>query len=334
MGYIELVRATLAAPIYISVAWSLIVSYQLFTQTAVHSVAVFLDGLGTGVGGFLLPNIGIFAFIHAFAWIFVLSSVIPSIILGKGRSVLVQFLLCLTLALVATSIGGFLELLIGVNLTTQLQASSTWLTNPIAASLYLSAPYVLMLYIDLRSKIRQQKTEELLGADAAFAVDQAPTGEKFEECRPEVSSPKKEHGQALQVRSRISYLHGTGVVCLLIAAFTLWIGNFILTAPHVILNATVQMAFAAILLWLGYSRDGVMVSVSHQQDEGSVSETMYKGETKAPPEWSSPSEIETPSNLAEKIADPHETAEHVRGVAFPVGRFCVRRPKYIVDSQC
>ena len=91
-------------------------------------------------------------FIHAFAWIFVLSSVIPSVILGKGRGVLVQFFLCLTLVLVATLIEDALTIMIERQPIYQLENLSTWLQNPILAGVYLSVPYLFMLYLDIRSK--------------------------------------------------------------------------------------------------------------------------------------------------------------------------------------
>jgi hypothetical protein len=333
--YVELVKATLVAPIYVSVAWSLIISYQLFTETAVHSVAVFLDGFWVGVGEFLLPNIGVFAFIHAFAWIFVLSSVIPAIILGKGRSILLQFLLCLTLTLVATSIGGILELLIGVGLTTQLQASSIWLMNPIVGSLYLSAPYVFMLYIDLRSKKRQRKTEEPEQADAVCAADQPLAEQRLEECRSRTSSYKNRQAPVPEVRRRINYLQGASLGCLLLAALTIWIGNFILTMPQVVFNAIAQIAFGASLLWLGYSKDVSVTGFPHQQKEVSCAETNVEGGEKTLQEFSRQPGNATSRDLAGKTAGSAEIlAKPPWGVTPPTNRFCVRRPKYIVDSQC
>jgi len=100
-------------------------------------------------------------FIHAFAWIFVLSSVIPSVILGKGRSVLVQFFLCLTLVLVATLVEDALKLMMERQPIYQLGSVSTWLQNPILAGAYLSIPYLFMLYLDIRSK-KKSKDESMV----------------------------------------------------------------------------------------------------------------------------------------------------------------------------
>jgi hypothetical protein len=52
-------------------------------------------------GSWLFSRRDTLVFIYAFAWVFVLSSVIPSVILGKERSVLIQFFVCLTLTLVS-----------------------------------------------------------------------------------------------------------------------------------------------------------------------------------------------------------------------------------------
>ena len=93
--------AMLMVPLYISVAWRLIITYQLFTQTAVYSFTDYLGNVLPSLGGLLNTRIDTVVFIHTFAWIFVLASVVPSIILGKGRSILLQFFLCLTLTFVA-----------------------------------------------------------------------------------------------------------------------------------------------------------------------------------------------------------------------------------------
>lgn len=151
-------KIAITAPLYISVAWSLIVSYQLFTQTAVYSVVIFLDSFWVSANQLLIPRIDTIVFIHAFAWIFVLSSVIPSIILGKSRSILLQFFLCLTLTLVATSVEDILMFMMGNSPVIQVEALSPLFQNPILAGVYLSVPYIFMLYLDIHSR-RSGKTE-------------------------------------------------------------------------------------------------------------------------------------------------------------------------------
>ena len=145
-------KAAFTAPLYVSVAWTLIISYQLFTQTAVTSITNILNQFLPSIGSWLILKTDIVVFIHAFAWIFVLSSVIPSIILGKGRSILIQFWLCLTLVLVALLFEDILTIIIGGQPITKFQALLLWLQNPVLAGLYLSIPYLFMFYLDLRQR--------------------------------------------------------------------------------------------------------------------------------------------------------------------------------------
>jgi len=152
-------KAAYTAPLYVCVAWTLIISYQLFTQTAVNSVVTSLNAFWPSLGGWVISRIDIMVFIHAFAWVFVLSSVIPSVILGKGRSVLVQFFLCLTLVLVAMFVEDASTIMMGRQPIYQLGNLLMWLQNPVLAGAYLSLPYIFMLYLDIRSR---RKTKDKL----------------------------------------------------------------------------------------------------------------------------------------------------------------------------
>jgi len=152
-------KATLMTPLYVSVAWTVMVTYQIFTQTAVSTVLNSFNGLWPATGEWLL-RIDMIIFIHAFAWVFVLSSVIPSLLLGKKRSVLVQFFVCLTLALVAFVIqdsmsvylSGQSQVLLGV---------AFLLGNPLLAVVYLSVPYLFMVTIDIRARRKAKKDEHM-----------------------------------------------------------------------------------------------------------------------------------------------------------------------------
>ena len=155
----KLGKAALTAPLYISVAWSLIISYQVFTQTAVTSIINSLNGSWPSIGQMLISRIDTIAFIHAFAWIFVLASVIPTVILGKGRSVLLQFLLCLTATFVAVSIEEILPLVMGTDPIGQLQPVTILFQNPLTATAYLSIPYLFMVYIDFQSRRKSNTVE-------------------------------------------------------------------------------------------------------------------------------------------------------------------------------
>lgn len=142
-------KATLLTPVYISVAWTLMTSYQLFTQTTVESVTTFITNYLPSIGTWMADKIDIIVFIHSFAWIFLLSSVIPALLLGKQRGVLVQFGLCLTLAFLAFVIQ---DVLLGFGVLDQILELSHVFYNPALALAYLSVPYLLMVGFDIRSR--------------------------------------------------------------------------------------------------------------------------------------------------------------------------------------
>lgn len=149
-------KATLLTPLYISVAWTLMTSYQLFTETTVKSITMYINMYLPSIGVWLASRLDMIVFIHSFAWIFLLSSFIPALLLGKERGVLVQFGVCLTLAFLAnvvqyavTDIGnGALEQILGL---------ASLFQNPALAAAYLSLPYLLMLGFDIRGKRKKEK---------------------------------------------------------------------------------------------------------------------------------------------------------------------------------
>jgi hypothetical protein len=169
-------KATLMTPLYVSVAWTVMVTYQIFTQTAVSTVLNSFNRLWPVAGEWLLLRTDMIIFVHAFAWVFVLSSVIPSLLLGKKRSVLVQFFVCLTLALVAFVIqdsvsvylSGQSQVLLGV---------AFLLGNPFLAVVYLSVPYLFMVTIDIRAR-RKAKKDEHMDKITAMYLERSGVGEK------------------------------------------------------------------------------------------------------------------------------------------------------------
>jgi hypothetical protein len=144
-------KAGLMAPLYLSVSWVLTVSYQLFTDTAVRSIASYLSSWWPSAGAWLNANISTLVFVYAFTWIFVLSSVIPSVILGKERGVLIHYIVVLTLSMIAFFMPDMLQAL-GVIRIDQIFESASILQNPLLAFLYLAIPYLFMLGLDIRSR--------------------------------------------------------------------------------------------------------------------------------------------------------------------------------------
>jgi len=151
-------KAAIATPLYLSVAWSLMISYQLFTQTAVATVIAALSTIWPSVAAWMSTRSETIIFIYAFAWVFVLSSVIPSVLLGKGRSVLIQFIVCLTLTFAAFLIQDWLAAYAGRPID-QLFSLATLFQNPILATGYLLMPYVLMISLDMRARQKNKHHE-------------------------------------------------------------------------------------------------------------------------------------------------------------------------------
>ena len=184
-------RAALATPAYISIAWTLMISYQLFTQTAVSAVTTYIGILSPAIGTWLITHIDTIVFVYAFAWVFVLSSVIPSILLGKGRSVLIQFLVCLALTLIALTLQDQLT-----SYATQpiagLSSLTSLLQNPILAASYLLMPYIFMITIDIRARKKQQKTQQLTHSEAVPTPNSTPTPPEKPEAEKETEEKTQE----------------------------------------------------------------------------------------------------------------------------------------------
>jgi hypothetical protein len=172
-------KAAWATPMYISVAWTLMISYQLFTQTAVTTVITAVNTLIPSVGFWLSSRMDLVVFIYSFAWVFVLSSAIPGVILGKERGVLVQFFVCLTLTFVALITVDMLESYAAASLN-HLLGLSFMFNNLVIATLYLVLPYILMIALDIRSRNRNKKKEDLEMLTETY-VENAPSGQPCQE---------------------------------------------------------------------------------------------------------------------------------------------------------
>ena len=152
-------KAGLVAPLYLSVSWLLTVSYQLFTDTAVRTIGTNIGFLWPNTGEWITSNIQTIVFIYAFTWIFVLSSVIPSVILGKERKVLTQYMVVLILSSIAFFMPDILLTFAGIDVN-QILAMSAFLENPAVAAVYLAFPYLFMLGLDLRCRLLMKRKKQ------------------------------------------------------------------------------------------------------------------------------------------------------------------------------
>jgi hypothetical protein len=177
-------KATILTPLYISIAWTLMTSYQLFTETTVESVTIYINIYLPTVGAWLISKLDMIVFIHSFAWIFLLSSVIPSLLLGKERGVLVQFGLCLTLAFLAFIIQDAVTTGLGNGALDQILGFAPLFQNPLLAAVYLLLPYLLMLGFDIRGKRKKEKwlkVEKVESETDDFPEDTFIVEDNFEE---------------------------------------------------------------------------------------------------------------------------------------------------------
>jgi hypothetical protein len=173
-------KAAVVTPLYVSVAWTLMVSYQLFTQTAVTTVTTYIDTFWPSIGEWLALRMDMLVFIHAFAWVFLLSSAIPSVILGKGRGVLVQFFVCLTLTFSAFIVQDIITTYQNRS-TGQIFNLAALFHNPFLALGYLFLPYLLMLGFDINSRRKQKKKKKIENVTDAYLEDAAEVDENVEQ---------------------------------------------------------------------------------------------------------------------------------------------------------
>ncbi len=186
-------KTALLTPLYISVAWTLMTSYQLFTETTVTSVTHFIQAYLPQVGLWLTARLDMVVFIHSFAWIFLLSSVIPSTLLGKERSVLMQFSVCLILAFLA-NIVQYALVDMGNGALDQILGLAPLFENPAIATAYLSMPYLMMLGLDMRNKHKRQELLNLGREQNDYPEDTFLTEDEYAQ-EPEKENPHEQQTQ-------------------------------------------------------------------------------------------------------------------------------------------
>lgn len=194
-----------------------------------------------------------------------MSSVIPAMILGKGRSVLLQFFLCLTITFVAVSVEDILTAIMGATPTTQMQAFSAWFQNPIVAGVYLSAPYFFMLYLDIHTrrkskKERKEQEEQKLQETEALIMEEAAPEEQ------EVIYSEGSSGATVvnaispvytdKIKGKSNLLYGIAAICFILALVTFWFDRIIFSTliaqQYKLLYITLFAGLGFILAIVGY----------------------------------------------------------------------------------
>ncbi len=139
-------------------AWALMVSYQIFTQTALTAIATSLRSSIPTIAGWITSRIDLAGFICSFAWMFVLSAIVANLMFGRERRLSIQFLVSLGLTLLGSALLGLLNGA-GVDLSNPNVLSKPFDTvfgNPYFASFYLALPFIFMVAMDIRA-IRKKK---------------------------------------------------------------------------------------------------------------------------------------------------------------------------------
>jgi len=153
-------------PVYVSFAWILMISYQLFTQTAVVTVVEAVNtSWPSTISSWLVSRVDVIVFVHAFAWIFFLSSVIPSILLRSKGSVMIQFFVCLLLALVPIWVKDNLALVAESRIVDQIFGLAGLFNDPVYAGLFLMAPYLFMFLLDIYPRKANRGNKETENED-------------------------------------------------------------------------------------------------------------------------------------------------------------------------
>ncbi len=145
-------RKVIVTVVYLIAAWALMVSYQFFTQTALTAVAGSLAGSVPVVAGWISSRLDLASFICSFAWMFVLSAMVASLMFGKERRLSMQFLVSLGLTLAGSAVLGLLSEA-GLDISNPAVLSRPFdavFGNPYFAVFYLALPFIFMVVMDLR----------------------------------------------------------------------------------------------------------------------------------------------------------------------------------------
>jgi hypothetical protein len=146
-----LARTIVSKAVYLVLAWVLMVSYQIFTQTALSSITFSLGGSIPALASLINSKADLTIFICSFAWMFVLSSLISILVFGRERRLTIQFTVSLALTLTGSALLGLLHL-VGLDLSNPnilSQPFNQLFGNVFFAFFYLALPFIFMVAVDL-----------------------------------------------------------------------------------------------------------------------------------------------------------------------------------------
>ena len=144
-------RSIALKAVYLVLAWVLMVSYQIFTQSALATVTSSLGGSLPVLSSWINSKADLTIFICSFAWMFVLSSLISIFMFGKERRLTIQFMVSLALTLTGSALLGLLHV-VGLDLSNPSVLSQPFTLlfgNVFFAFFYLALPFIFMVAVDL-----------------------------------------------------------------------------------------------------------------------------------------------------------------------------------------
>jgi len=154
-----LARGIVVTSVCLAIAWLLMLTYQIFTKTALTTMVSSMGSVPS-LASLLNSNITVGIFVCAFAWMFVLSSIISNLMFGKQRRIFIQFLVSLVLTLTASGIFAALKG-VGLDLSNpKIVLSNSYaqvFSNAVFSVFYLSLPFICMIVIDLRAMRKRKK---------------------------------------------------------------------------------------------------------------------------------------------------------------------------------
>lgn len=243
-----------------------------------------------------------------------------------------------------------LTLVIGAHPATQIRTISILFQNPLVAGLYLSAPYLFMLYLDLRSRKEAKRGEEKQKEKKTPHLNEvSPTEHKVGNVSAYYEA--KEIGQVCQHKSkgRINFLHGVSAMCFLLAIFTFWLSDVI---PNIILPASNKFVYIITFTVLGTILLGMGCYLTSIQKQALTYTHEKNGQQHKPDKCVQPFEKESAIVMQKFIQEPWDASakesigppdklikipikEQICGLSkFRIIKFDVRHPKNVVDSQC
>jgi hypothetical protein len=137
--------------LYLVSAWILMVSYQIFTQSALTTLTTSLKEISPAVAILINSNVNVVVFICSFTWMFVLSLMVSIIMFGKERRLIIQFMVSLVLTLAGSALLGLLHLA-GFDLSNPNFVSEPFILifgNVFFSFFYLALPFIFTLAVDL-----------------------------------------------------------------------------------------------------------------------------------------------------------------------------------------